>query len=73
MTAWAEFGWGLVFGAAMAMVAFDCRDLAWRIHGFMADTVGVDRLLTPTVVRVVCGVPAVASPASGTFGPAGSE
>lgn len=61
MTAWAEPGWGLVCGAAMLVVASNYRDIAWRIHGFMSNTVGVNRLLTPAVIRVVCGVLATAS------------
>lgn len=73
MTAWAELGWGLVFGAAMLVVAFNYRDVAWRIHGFISNAVGVNRLLTPTVVRFVCGVLAAASMVSAVFGLARSE
>ncbi|MFD7382991.1 hypothetical protein [Streptomyces anulatus] len=51
----------MVFGAATLMVAFNYRDVAWRIHGFMANTVGVNRLLTPAMVRFACGVLAIAS------------
>ncbi|MFE6770022.1 hypothetical protein ACFVFD_13750 [Streptomyces fimicarius] len=43
------------------MVTFNYRDVAWRIHGFMANTVGVNRLLTPAMVRFTCGVLAIAS------------
>ncbi|MFF7166944.1 hypothetical protein ACFZBP_37125 [Streptomyces sp. NPDC008086] len=73
MTAWAELGWGLVFGAAMLVVAFNYRDDAWRIHGFMSNTVGVNRLLTPVMVRFVSGVLATASLGSVAFGLAWSE
>lgn len=73
MAAWAELGWRLVFGAAMLVVAFDHRDVAWRIHGFMSNTVGVNRLLTPTTVRFVCGFLATASLVSAVFGLAPSE
>lgn len=68
MTTWAELGRGLVFGAAMLVVAFNYRDVAWRIHGFMSDTVGVNRLLTPTMVRFVCGALATALLVSAVFG-----
>ncbi|MGW0644714.1 hypothetical protein [Streptomyces badius] len=51
----------MIFGAATLMVAFNYRDVAWRIHGFMANTVGVNRLLTPAMVRFTCGVLAIAS------------
>ncbi|MFE5666085.1 hypothetical protein ACFQ7N_08825 [Streptomyces niveus] len=51
----------MVFGAATLMVAFNYRDAAWRIHSFMANTVGVNRLLTPAMVRFTCGVLAIAS------------
>ncbi|WP_381791488.1 hypothetical protein [Streptomyces niveus] len=61
MNAWAEVGWGVVFGAATLMVVFNYRDVAWWIHGFMANTVGVNRLLTPAMVRFTCGVLAIAS------------
>ncbi|MFJ9112405.1 hypothetical protein [Streptomyces sp. NPDC102283] len=61
MSGWAGLGWNLVFGAATLLVAFNCRDVAWRIHGFMANTVGINRLLTPTLVRVTCGVLATVS------------
>ncbi|MFJ3621761.1 hypothetical protein ACIPSH_26945 [Streptomyces iakyrus] len=73
MTAWADFGWGLVFGAAMLVVALNYRDVAWRIHGFMSSMVGANRLLTPTMVRFVCGVLATASLVSVAFGLARSE
>ncbi|WP_407110615.1 hypothetical protein ACE1N8_34595 (plasmid) [Streptomyces sp. DSM 116494] len=73
MTVWAELGWGLVFGAAMLVVAFNYRDVAWRIHGFMSNTVGANRLLTPTMVRFVCGVLATTSLVSAAFGLAWSE
>jgi hypothetical protein len=39
MSGWAGLGWNLVFGAATLLVAFNYRDAAWRIHGFMANTV----------------------------------
>ncbi|MFH9264870.1 hypothetical protein ACH4KN_11500 [Streptomyces sp. NPDC017546] len=61
MNAWAEVGRGVVLGAAALMVAFNYRDVAWRIHGFMANTVGISRLLTPAVVRFTCGALGVAS------------
>ncbi len=61
MSAWAELGRDLVFGAATLMVAFNYRDVAWRIHGFAANTVGGSRLLTPATVRVTCGVLAAVS------------
>lgn len=61
MNAWAEVGRGVVFGAATLMVAFNYRDAAWRIHDFMANTAGISRLLTPTMVRFTCGVLATAS------------
>ncbi|MFD7647490.1 hypothetical protein ACFV5M_07525 [Streptomyces albidoflavus] len=61
MSGWAGLGWDLVFGAATLLVAFNYRDAAWRIHGFMANTVGINRLLTPTMVRVTCGVLAAVS------------
>lgn len=73
MDAWAGLGWDLVVGAAMLMVAFNYRDVAWRIHGFMANTVGINRLLTPAMVRFVCGVLAAASLMSVTFGLARPE
>lgn len=68
MSAWVELVWGLVFGVAMLVVAFNYRDVAWRIHGFMSNMVGVNRLLTPTTVRFVCGVVATASVVSVAFG-----
>ncbi|MEU6934810.1 hypothetical protein AB0A05_37585 [Streptomyces sp. NPDC046374] len=52
----------------MMVVAFNYRDVAWRIHGFMSNTVGVNRLLTPTTVRFVCGALATASLVSAVFG-----
>lgn len=67
MTTWTELGWGLVFGGAMLVVALNYRDVAWRIHGFMSSTVGVNRLLTPTMVRFVCGVLATAALGSTVF------
>ncbi|WP_146065468.1 MULTISPECIES: hypothetical protein [unclassified Streptomyces] len=70
MNAWAEVGWGVVFGTAALMVTFNYRDVAWRIHGFMANTVGVNRLLTPAMVRFTCGVLAIASMVSVVVGPA---
>ncbi|AQU66195.1 hypothetical protein BBN63_07950 [Streptomyces niveus] len=51
----------MVFGAATLMVAFNWRDVAWRIHGSMANTLGINRLLTPAMVRFTCGVLATAS------------
>ncbi|MGJ5827830.1 hypothetical protein [Streptomyces ossamyceticus] len=69
MSAWAGLGWGVVFGASLLMVAFNYRDAAWRIHAFISHTVGGNRLLTPTVVRVVCGVLATASLVSVASGP----
>ncbi|MEV7278686.1 hypothetical protein [Streptomyces sp. NPDC093111] len=42
-------------------MAFNFRDVAWRIHGFMATTVGINRLLTPSMVRFTCGVLATVS------------
>ncbi|MFF2641799.1 hypothetical protein ACFVUB_18360 [Streptomyces niveus] len=51
----------MAFGAATLMVAFNYRDVAWRIHGFMANTVGANGLLTPAMVRFTCGVLAIAS------------
>ncbi|MEV8427055.1 hypothetical protein [Streptomyces niveus] len=68
MNAWSEVGWGVVFGAATLMVAFNYRDVAWRIHGFMANTVGINRLLTPAMVRFTCGVLATASIVSVVIG-----
>jgi hypothetical protein len=56
MSGWAGLGWGLVFVAASVLVAFNYRDVAWRIHGFMANMVGTNRLLTPAMVRFTCGV-----------------
>lgn len=73
MNAWAELVWGLLLGAAMLMVAFNYRDVAWWIHGFMSNTVGVSRLLTPTAVRFVCGVLASASLVGVAFGLARSQ
>ena len=59
MSAWAELGWRLIFGAAALMVAFNYRDVAWRVHGFMANRAGVSRLLTPAIVRAAFGFLAV--------------
>ncbi|MFC8868028.1 hypothetical protein ACFUAC_10290 [Streptomyces sp. NPDC057148] len=73
MSAWAELGWGLVFGGATLLVAFNYRDVAWRIHGFMANTMGINRLLTPAMVRVTCGVLATVSIVSVAVGLAGPE
>lgn len=56
MGTWAELGRDVIFGAVTLLVAFNYRDVACRIHGFMANTVGVDRLLTPTTVRVTFGL-----------------
>jgi hypothetical protein len=56
LSTWAGVGWGVVFGAATLMVAFNVRDSAWRIHGYMANKIGVNRLFTPTLVRVTCGI-----------------
>lgn len=61
MSGWAGLGWGLAFGAATLLVAFNYRDVAWRIHGFMANRVGINRLLTPALVRFTCGVLATVS------------
>ncbi|MCX4862239.1 hypothetical protein OG426_09430 [Streptomyces canus] len=61
MSGWAGIGWGLAFGAATLLVTFNYRDVAWRIHGFMANTVGINRLLTPAMVRFTCGVLATVS------------
>jgi hypothetical protein len=52
----------------MLVVVFNYRDVAWRIHGFMSNTVGANRLLTPRMVRFVCGVLATASLVSALFG-----
>ncbi|MGW6353518.1 hypothetical protein [Streptomyces sp. NPDC055080] len=60
MSAWAELAWRLVFGAAALVVAFNYRDVAWRVHNFMANTVGVSRILTPAIVRATLGFLAVA-------------
>lgn len=60
MSAWPEVGWRLVFGIAALVVTFNYRDVASRVHGFMAQTVGVSRLLTPATVRGTCGFLAVA-------------
>jgi hypothetical protein len=69
MRLWAELAWGSVFGVAALAVSFNFRDLAWRIHGFMANTVGVSWLMTPVTVRVTCGVLAAASLVSVAVGP----
>lgn len=61
MSGWVGLGWGLALGAATLLVAFNYRDIAWRIHGFMANTVGINRLLTPAMVRFTCGVLATVS------------
>ncbi|UYQ63073.1 hypothetical protein [Streptomyces peucetius] len=61
MSSWAGPGWDLVFAAAALAVACNYRDVAWRIHGFMANRVGVNRLLTPMMVRVTFGLLATAS------------
>lgn len=61
MSGWAGLGWGLALGAATLLVAFNYRDVAWRIHGFMVNTVGINRLLTPAMVRFTCGVLATVS------------
>ncbi|MFD7233310.1 hypothetical protein [Streptomyces sp. NPDC059881] len=68
MSAWAELGWRLVFGAATLLVAFNYRDVAWRIHGLMANAVGINRLLTPAMVRFTCGVLAIVSMVSVAVG-----
>ncbi|OPG11048.1 hypothetical protein B1R27_00720 [Streptomyces sp. GKU 895] len=73
MSAWAELVSGLVFGVAMVVVACNYRDVAWRIPGFMSNTIGANRLLTPTIVRFVCGALATVSVVSVAFGLAGSE
>lgn len=61
MSTWAGAGWGVVFGAATLLVAFNVRDSAWRIHGYMANKIGANRLFTPTLVRVTCGILCAAS------------
>lgn len=61
MSAWPGLAWSLTVGAAGLLVAFNFRDVAWRIHGFMATTVGINRLLTPSMVRFTCGVLATVS------------
>ncbi|MBT2383759.1 hypothetical protein [Streptomyces sp. ISL-11] len=61
MGTWAEFARDLTLGVAAVMVACNYRDAAWRIHGFLGGTGHVKRLLTPTTVRVTCGVLAAVS------------
>ncbi|MEV4681081.1 hypothetical protein [Streptomyces kurssanovii] len=53
---WAAVGFDLVVGAAMLAVACNVQDSAWRVHGYLADNVGVNRLLTPITVQLTCGV-----------------
>jgi hypothetical protein len=61
LSTWAGVAWDVVFGVAALMVAFNIRDFAWRIHGSMANWIGVNRLFTPTLVRVTCGMLGVLS------------
>ncbi len=56
MSTWVGVGWGVVFGAAMLMVTFNVQDSAWRIHGYMANKIGANRLFTPNLVRITCGL-----------------
>lgn len=56
MSTWAEVGRDVVFGVATLMVAFNVGDFAWRIHSSMANRIGINRLLTPTSMRVTCGI-----------------
>lgn len=59
MSVWAELGWRLIVGVAALAVAFNYRDVAWRVHTFMANTVGVSRFLTPATIRATFGFLAV--------------
>ncbi|MFF5279656.1 hypothetical protein ACWD9K_37600 [Streptomyces sp. 900116325] len=72
MSVWAELGWRLIFGAASLAVAFNYRDVAWRVHSFMANTVGVSRFLTPATVRATFGFLAVVLLVELAVGPARS-
>lgn len=56
LSTWAGVGRDVVFGVATWMVAFNVRDFAWRIHSSMANRIGINRLLTPTSMRVTCGI-----------------
>ncbi|MFI1466287.1 hypothetical protein [Streptomyces wuyuanensis] len=56
MGTWAEFAWGLIFGAATLMVAFNVHGAAERIYSLAMNTVGVSRWFTPTLIRINCGL-----------------
>lgn len=55
MSGWAGVGWNLAFWVAAVLVACNYRDAAWRIHSFITNTSGSNRLLTPVVIRFTCG------------------
>ncbi|WP_030774702.1 MULTISPECIES: hypothetical protein [unclassified Streptomyces] len=56
MSAWVRVGWDVALGIAMLMLAFNFHDVAWRFHGYLTNRVGADRLVTPTLIRVIGGV-----------------
>jgi hypothetical protein len=64
-------GWGravydLGFGVMVMLVAFNVRRVAWRIHGYVTNRIGVSAMFTPTVVRATAAVVGVIGIAIGT-------
>lgn len=66
MSGWGRTVYELGFGVAMMLVAFNVRDVAWRIHGYMANYIGVSVIFTPAVVRATGAVLGVSCIATGT-------
>ncbi|MFD7755287.1 hypothetical protein [Streptomyces sp. NPDC059757] len=49
---WGELTWNLIFAALAFMLAFNVRDVAWRIHSLAAASIGVSRWFTPVTIRI---------------------
>ncbi|MFD9004156.1 hypothetical protein ACFV0T_24865 [Streptomyces sp. NPDC059582] len=66
MSAWSRAVYDLGFGVAMMLVAFNVRNCAWRLHGYVASRPRVGVVLTPTVLRAAGAVLGVTGTTIGT-------
>lgn len=72
MSGWGRAVYDLGTGVVMMLVAFNVRNVAWRIYGFMTKRAGTNAIFTPTVVRATAAVLGVIGIAIGTIRLVGS-
>lgn len=67
MSGWGRAVYDLGLGVMMMLVAFNVRDAAWRIYGFITNRAGTSTIFTPAVVRVTGAVLGMIGIATGTI------